>query len=302
MEDNNVYNRLLSLFELHLYFMLYYVAFNVHEGRLNMAGEHSGHRQRMRERYLTQGLDGFAPHEVLELILFFAIPQRNVNPLAHSILKHFGSLHAVFEADSKELQKVSGVGEYAATLISLFLHVAKKTEQSRAGEKTHISNRIVAERYCINLLGGLKQEHFYAVCLNGQMQVIHDALIARGSISEVQAYPRIVADAVLRHNAYAVLLCHNHPAGSPIPSHSDLETTSQLLKLLESIEVIVADHIIVAGDSAFSMVGCGMLEQTVFGNSVLIKASDSAGEILIRHELEKKLGKKTEKSEQKNKK
>lgn len=265
-----------------------------------MAGEHSGHRQRMRERFGKEGLDGFAAHEVLELILFYAIPQRNVNPLAHSILNHFGSLHAVFEADASELRKVDGVGEYAASLLSLFSQVAKRMELSRSGDKVQMSNRETAERYCINLLSGLKQEHFYAICLNGQMQVIHNALISRGSINEVQAYPRLVANEVLKHNAHSVLLCHNHPAGSVIPSHSDLETTRQLSSLLMSIEVIMADHIIVAGNKALSMVGCGLIEQSPYGSGVLTKVADSAGEVLIRSRLQKMQGKKTVNHEQKD--
>lgn len=87
-----------------------------------MAGEHAGHRQRMRERFLAGGLEGFADHEVLELMLFYAIPQRNVNPLAHRLLDRFGTLHAVLEAPVEELMKVEGVGQYAALLLSLFSH------------------------------------------------------------------------------------------------------------------------------------------------------------------------------------
>lgn len=255
-----------------------------------MPGEHSGHRQRMRERFLKQGLDGFAPHEVLELILFYAIPQKNVNPLAHKLLERFSSLHGVLDASVEELMGTEGVGEYAATLMSLFSRVAKRLEQSRAGERVVLRNRQMAEEYCIRLLSGLKQECFYAVCMNGQMQILGDALIARGSLSEVPAYPRLVADAVLRHNAHSVVLCHNHPGGSVIPSHGDMETTRCLGALLSGIEVVLADHIIVADGKALSMVGCGLMEQKVSGAGVFTNAADSAGEVRIRHELQKKLG------------
>lgn len=250
-----------------------------------MAQEHSGHRQRMRERFAAQGLDGFAPHEVLELILFYAIPQRNVNPLAHALLEHFGSLHAVLEADTTELMRVPGVGEYAATLLTLFSHVAKRLDASRAGERETLRNRVAAEEHCVRLLSGLKQEHFYVVCLNGQMQVLADALVSRGSLSEVPAYPRLVADAALRHNAHSVVLCHNHPGGSVIPSHGDMETTRRLGELLSGIEVILADHIIVANGKALSMMGCGLIEQQLNDNSVDTRVADSAGEVLIRDRL-----------------
>ncbi|MEG2186766.1 MAG: DNA repair protein RadC, partial [Clostridia bacterium] len=262
-----------------------------------MASEHGGHRQRMRERFLTNGLEGFAAHEVLELLLFYAIPQRNVNPLAHALLERFGSLHAVLEANVADLQRVEGVGEYAATLLSLFSQVSRRLQQSRAGELETLRNREAAEKHCIGLLSGLKQEHFYVVCLNGQMQVISDALIARGTLSEVPAYPRMVADAVLRHNAHSVVLCHNHPGGSPIPSQGDMEMTRQLGVLLQSIEVVLADHIIVADEMALSMVGCGLMEQDVSGVGVLTKVADSAGEVRIRHQLLKKQKQKQEGNE-----
>ena len=101
-----------------------------------MAGEHAGHRQRMRERFRTQGLDGFAPHEVLELMLFYAIPQKNVNPLAHRLLERFGTLHGVLQASVEQLMQVDGIGETAATLLSLFAHSARQLELLSEGNVT----------------------------------------------------------------------------------------------------------------------------------------------------------------------
>lgn len=144
-----------------------------------MAGEHAGHRQRMRERFLAGGLEGFADHEVLELMLFYAIPQRNVNPLAHRLLDRFGTLHAVLEAPVEELMKVEGVGQYAALLLSLFSHAARRLEMSRENTGKLICNRGMAEKHAVRLLQGLRTEHFYAVCLDGRMQLIADELISR---------------------------------------------------------------------------------------------------------------------------
>ena len=254
-----------------------------------MAGEHAGHRLRMRQRFRESGLDGFAPHEVLELALFYAIPQRNVNPLAHSLLERFGSLHGVLDAPVEELQKVDGMGEYAATLLSLFAQVARRLEQSRSGQRETISTRKAAEDHCVRLLSGLKQEQFYAVCLNGQMQLLGDALIARGSLSEAVAYPRLVAEAALRYNAHSVVLCHNHPGGSLVPSHQDMELTRTLAQLLESIEVRLADHIIVADGKALSMVRHGLIQQNSVQDGLVTRVADSSGEVLIRSRLQKAL-------------
>lgn len=253
-----------------------------------MASEHDGHRTRMRERFIRQGLDGFAAHEVLELILFYAIPQKNVNPLAHQLIDHFGSLHAVLDAPVEELVKLKGVGEYAAALLSLFSAVSARIQRSRAGERVTLRNRREAQDYCLRLMEGLRQEQMMVVCLNGQMQVIGDALIARGSLSEVPAYPRVVADAVLRYNAHSVVLCHNHPGGSCFPSQSDVTMTARLGALLQSIEVVLIDHIIVADGQTFSMMGEGLIQQKVTGGSVETKVASSAGELLIRHHLKEK--------------
>lgn len=130
---------------------------------------------------------------------------------------------------------------------------------SRENTGKLICNRGMAEKHAVRLLQGLRTEHFYAVCLDGRMQLIADELIARGSIDEVQAYPRVVAEAVLRHNAHSVVLCHNHPGGSPVPSHHDVEVTRQLAALLSSLGVAMADHIIVSGREALSMAGSGLI-------------------------------------------
>ena len=255
-----------------------------------MTGEHAGHRQRMKQRFLLNGLDGFADHEVLELMLFYAIPQRNVNPLAHQLMERFGSLHAVLEAPVEELCKVDGIGEQAATLLSLFSHAAARLENSRSAQLQVLSSHGAAEKYCRRLAGGLKQEHFYVVCLDAQSRVVGDVLINRGTIDEVQAYPRLVAEAALRYNAHSVILCHNHPGGSVIPSQADVDTTRILAELLSRLEITLVDHIIVAGTDALSMSLYGLIVHGGHAGEHFSRVADAAGEMRIRHELEKKFG------------
>lgn len=250
-----------------------------------MAGEHDGHRQRMRERFLAQGLAGFAPHEILELILFYAIPRANVNPLAHRLMDTFGSLHAVLEADAEDLMKVEGIGQNAAALISLFGQMDRELKKSRSAERKQLKNRSAAQRHCLGLLSGLRQEHLYLVCLNAQMEVLQNALIARGTLNEVQAYPRLVAEAALRANAHAVLLCHNHPGGSLIPSRADLDMTDALSRLLSSLDVMLADHIIVAGEETLSLVECGLLQHESSEAGLVTRVADPGGELLIRNRV-----------------
>lgn len=253
-----------------------------------MAGEHAGHRQRMRDRFLANGLDGFAPHEVLELMLFYAIPRRNVNPLAHRLIDHFGSLNAVLNAPVEMLKQVEGMGDCVATLVHLFQEVGRLCANPAIQERENLGSRGAAKQHCIRFMQGLRQEHFGVVCLDGQMNVIRDEIISRGTINEVSAYPRLVVEAVLRHNAHTVVLCHNHPGGSVIPSQQDVESTRQLAAVLAAIDVVMADHMIVADGEALSMAACGLITLDFSQGSPVARVADSAGEVLIRHQLMKK--------------
>lgn len=255
-----------------------------------MTHEHTGHRQRMKERFMQNGLEGFAPHEMLELLLFYGIPQKNVNPLAHRLMEQFGSLHAVLEAPPQELANVEGISLHTAVLLSLTGQMAREMEKSRTAKGKTIKNRLQAVEHCEALLKGLREEHFYVVCLNGKMELLQSVLIAKGTLTEVQAYPRQVAEAVLRCNAHSVVLCHNHPGGSCVPSQQDMEITRALGTMLSSLNVALADHIIVSQNRSLSMVQCGLLMLGTAENEVQMRVADSAGETRIRHELMKKEG------------
>ena len=224
---------------------------------------HEGHRQRLRDRFLMDGLDGFAPHEVLELLLCYAIPQRNVNPLAHELLSHFGSLHRVFEATPEQLQQVEGIGPYAAAFLHLMAPLSRRIELSRMGQKPRLQNRKEALAFCVNLASGLHNEHFYLLSLDAQMFLTGTVLIGQGSLSEVPAYPRLAAEAAIKSGAHSVILCHNHPGGSIEPSQADLLATARLAEVLSGIDVMVADHIIVAGGQAGSLVQMGYMSHSL---------------------------------------
>ncbi len=246
---------------------------------------HTGHRQRQRDRYRATGLDGYAAHEVLEMILDYAIPRRDNNGLAHELLEHFGSLHNVLDASVEALMRVDGIGEYSAVLLSLFAQVEKRVAQSRMEQKASLQNRSDAEKYCIQLFKGCKVEHFYAIYLNGQMEVLAKVLIARGSISDVPSYPRIVADYALRYNAHAVIICHNHPGGSLTPSSADIGATIRMQAVLEELEVRLIDHLVVAEGQAVSAMENGLFPQLDRSIIEQNRAANSAGEVTIAHLL-----------------
>ena len=218
---------------------------------------HEGHRQRVRERFRLEGLDNFAPHEVLELLLFYARTRGDVNPLAHRLLETFGSLKGVLEAPVDQLCSVDGVGQETATLLSLMVPVFRRYALCLCEEKTSLRNFNDAEEYCRALLTGMRKERFYMVCLSAQMRVLGHRLVSEGTLTEVPAYPRLIVETALNHNAHGVVLCHNHPAGNAAPSMTDIDLTHSLDKVLASLGIMLLDHVVVGDNGAYSMVKHG---------------------------------------------
>lgn len=251
----------------------------------DVSHDHIGHRQRLKERFCATGLEGFAPHEVLELVLSFAIPRQDTNPLAHRLVGHYGSLHNVMDASVESLVRVEGIGEHAAVLLALFTQVERKINESRMQPRQALDNHEDVERCCLQLLKGCKVEHFYAIYLNGQFEVLAKVLIARGSISDVPSYPRIVTDYALRHNAHAVIVCHNHPGGTLTPSHADIGATIRLHSVLENLEIRLIDHILVANGQAVSIMNTGLIPTLDMKMINRNRAANSAGEITLQHRL-----------------
>ena len=214
---------------------------------------HANHRSRVRERYFREGIDSFAPHEVLELLLFYARTRGDTNPIAHELLNTFGSLRGVLEAPPQQLMQVRGVGEEAAALISLVVPLFRRYERTLAEERKVIDSTAAARDYAFSLLAGRRAEQFYVICLGANRSVLGVRKIAAGTPTEVAAYPRSVAEAALTLNAHGVILCHNHPDGLCEPSQEDIETTHRLWRLLEAMDIRLLDHVIVAGGSACSL-------------------------------------------------
>lgn len=215
--------------------------------------DHEGHRDRMRKRFLQGGLSSFAPHEMLELLLFFAIPRRNVNPLAHQLLQHFGSLSAVLEAEPEQLMQVPGIGESAAVLLALLSPIVREADQKRFGDKPCVTNYREAKDYCQSLFQGAQDEVLYVVCLDAQGRVLRAVRAITGTIDEIAIYPRTIVSAAIRHNAHSIVLAHNHPSGVREPSDADIRTTDQLRETLSGMDIKLLDHIIYADGECLSM-------------------------------------------------
>ena len=178
---------------------------------------HKGHRKRLKERFLRDGLDSFEQHQVLELLLFYSIPRRDTNELAHKLLKRYGSLSGVFEADTEDLKKVSGIGENSAVLLSLIPDISRRYIKDRWEDRPLLNSSTKAGKYATSLFIGRIYEVFYVICLDSQNRVNRAQLVHEGTINESPIYPRIIVETVLRHKANSVILAHNHPGGSLTP-------------------------------------------------------------------------------------
>ena len=229
---------------------------------------HEGHRDKLRQRFIREnGFEHFEDHQILELLLFYANPRSDTNPIAHALLDTFGSLKGVLEARPEMLMNVNGIGDRAATLISMVVPLTRVWNRCAMEVPERIGNSREAEKYCLSILAGCRNERFYVVALNAKCAVLGRRKISDGSLSEVSAYPRIVMETALNYNAHSVLLCHNHPGGTCAPSAEDIASTLQLQRLLNGVGILLLDHIIVANDSTYSMIQHGDIDYRVRNKS-----------------------------------
>jgi DNA repair protein RadC len=214
---------------------------------------HAGHRQRLKSRFLKEGLDGFEDHQVLELLLFQAIPRVDTNPIAHLLMQRFGSLSAALEADPRDLASVEGVGLNAAAFLSMIPQITRRYFHDRVKHSRKALNTPEASaEYLVPLMAGRPEEVFYLICLDSQLKVLYPSLISEGTVKDAVVNPRHVVEAAVRHKAASIILAHNHPSGSPKPSTHDHKLTRNLVQALGGINVQVVDHIIVAGEQIYS--------------------------------------------------
>lgn len=227
-------------------------------GRGDTMGIHDGHRARKRAQYLRHGLDSFADHEVLELLLFYAIPRRDVNDLAHTLLATFGSLENVFAASPEELRAIPGLGEGAATLLGLIPDVQRRLRRQGKRERVYNTPEKVGG-YLLRVLGDRRQEQLYMLCLDGKGKLLGEKVLSTGDGVSTALPQRQVVNFALSCGATAVVLGHNHPSGVALPSEEDRVSTLQVEEILRSVDVRLLDHIVVADGDYVSMRQSGYL-------------------------------------------
>jgi len=217
------------------------------------ANPHDKHRERMRARYIKVGLEALADHEILEMLLYYAIPRQDTNKIAHRIFNEFGSLHNVFQAAPAEIAKRCKLTMRTAVLLSMIAPLARRYHLSKWGERIVFAGTNSLGEYVKSLFIGEATECFYIICLDNRLGLICADLLEKGTLDRTELYPKEIVRCVLHHNASYVVLAHNHPSGSTKISPADVATTSHIIKLLASIEVGVLDHIVVCGEEFVSM-------------------------------------------------
>lgn len=221
---------------------------------------HSGHRERLKNRFLNKSLESFEDHEVLELLLFYSIARRDTNPIAHSLMKRFKTISKVFDASYDELISIDGISDHTATLIKLIPQLSQRYTLDRSSAKRMVlstTNSMI--NFAKTLFVGKNREEFYMICLDSSSKLLTCKKISEGTLNATMLDLRLLAGTAIRHNASRVFVTHNHPSGTSLPSSADIESTKKIYTLLNSIGIIFDDHIIVCDDDATSLSSLGMI-------------------------------------------
>lgn len=224
------------------------------------AHDHAGHRQRMKERVLQYGIDSLADHEVLEVLLYSAVPRGDTNALAHRLLRQFGSLSQVLQADPLDLQHTGGVSPNTAFLLSFSAQLAGRYLRDKNRSRPILGSSKALLEYIQALYIEYNIEVAYLLCLNASMQVNQTVKLGEGNVGGVSIHLSGVVENALRHRARSVVLVHNHPGGISQPSKEDFELTKQCIQALRYVDVGLLDHVVVCGSRYFSFAQMGYIQ------------------------------------------
>lgn len=217
------------------------------------AGDYNlGHRRRLKERFLSTGMGAFLDHEVLEFLLTYAIPRRDVKPLAKELLSTFGSLKGVLDAEIEETSMVPGIGDHSAILLKLVKELASFYLKQKAKERPQVTCTGELLDFCKTVMGGKKDEEFCVIYLDTQNQIIAFETVQKGIVNQAVVYPRQVLESALKKKASAIILAHNHPSGHVRPSDADIRLTRTIRETAKALDILVHDHIIIGDNRFFS--------------------------------------------------
>ena len=212
---------------------------------------HAGHRQRMKQRFIDYGFQGMQQHEILEILLYYAIPRKDTNPLAHRLLDRYGSFAKVCDSPVDELQRDFGMSESAAVLLKMIPELARTYSETKT-LVDHINMKNAPEILRKKFIGATVEKSAIALADSNDRLILCE-IIAEGSVSATESPIRKIVDLALRHNAKYVYLAHNHPSEMCVPSRQDVETTHMISVTLDGIGVILVDHLVITSNDYFSI-------------------------------------------------
>jgi DNA repair protein RadC len=215
---------------------------------------HHGHRQRLRQRFLTDGMGAMSEEELLELLLFYAVPRRDTKALAQKLLRSFGSLPELLNAPVDQLTEQGELSEPAVTLLKLAEALAQRQRSRCAGQRLVLNSTEKCGAFLMPFFAGAHQEMVYVLALDGQCRYLDCRNMLTGNVNTVSISIRKVVEFALEVRASSMVLAHNHPSGVAVPSKADIETTGKLKQALNAVDVLLVDHVVVAGDDYTSMV------------------------------------------------
>ncbi len=218
-----------------------------------------GHRQRLREKFLKNGLDGFHDYEIIELLLTLGTPRSDCKQPAKDALKKFGSLKAVLEADPQDLKTIKGIGDKNVFGLKLSQDVARRYLSDRIIDKDYAKSSNDVIEYLQHNLRDKNKEIFMVIYLNGRNQIINMDELFEGTLNTSAVYPREVVKRALENHAAALVFVHNHPSGNPNPSQDDISITKKLKEAALAIDISVHDHLIIAGNDVYSFADHGLI-------------------------------------------
>ena len=218
---------------------------------------HDGHRERLKERFRTEGLDGFTEVQVLELLLFYSVPRKDTNEIAHALLEKFGTLAQVLDANPADLEKVPGMGSSSALFLKLLIAAGRRYQISRTESASILRTVEQCGAYLQPRFFGRKHEAVFLLCMDAKCKVLACKQVGEGSVNSAGVPIRRVVETALSANATMVVLAHNHPSGLALPSADDIQTTKRLAVALDTVEITLIDHLVFSDDDYVSMAQSG---------------------------------------------
>src|ERR1700689_4248669 len=218
---------------------------------------HAGHRERLRERFVKGGAEAMPDYEMLELVLFAAVPRRDTKPLAKALIARFGSFADVIAAKPERLMEVEGVGEAVVNQLKIVEAAAQRLARGKVLGRPALSSWAALLDYCMAAMARSQTEEFRVLFLDRKNVLVADEVQSKGTVDHTPVYPREIVRRALEHGASSIILVHNHPSGDPTPSRADIDMTREIAAAAKALKIAVHDHLVIGrgGHASFKSLG-----------------------------------------------